>query len=339
MKTLIKLMLVTLPVMGMLFIPETLRNIRTYDALYPSSTGASQLVGTIQPKYLLINGMKNYAVNLPALYMPDGNSLLEKGVCFLANQIKVDINAECISEGGEKFQLRNVDYGHDTAVNTTVVVLFTVCVLSSLFGRRMKGRARVYTVCVIVMFLCLCLFMRWNAYVSRYMLPYLAAMCPMIAFWCEDISRYAKSAVIRNSGLLILGGLGILGLISLFSYHGKIAASQGARPEGYFTNRYGKVLAEEYEKVCSAVMENGDKTVGLILGGDSYEYPIQYLLQDSVEKLQHIMVDNPTAQYEDAEFLPDGIITTEKLGDTILYKNKRYHLVTSETQINYYQGE
>lgn len=56
-------------------------------------------------------------------------------------------------------------------------------------------------------------------------------------------------------------------------------------------------------------------------------------------KMQHIMVDNPTAKYEDPQFDPDGIITTENWGDTIVYKDRTYTLITDCTVLYLYQGE
>ena len=55
--------------------------------------------------------------------------------------------------------------------------------------------------------------------------------------------------------------------------------------------------------------------------------------------MQHIMVDNPTAKYEDPQFDPDGIITTENWGDTIVYKDRTYTLITDCTVLYLYQGE
>ena len=176
---------------------------------------------------------------------------------------------------------------------------------------------------------------------TRYMLPYLVLMCPMIAFWCEDMSLHAGTQVIRESVLYVVGWMGILGLITMFSYHGQTAKDQHmSRPGGYFTSRYGAEIGEdEYRRVCEAAVENNDRYIGLILNGDAYEYPMQYLLQGKIEKMQHIMVDNPTAKYEDPQFDPDGIITTENWGDTIVYKDRTYTLITDCTVLYLYQGE
>lgn len=340
-KTLVKLVLVTLPIMAILILPETFRNMDTYDAVYPSSTGASQLVSTLDPGYLFINGVKNYIYNFPNIYVENGNTFLEKGVNFLARKLHVDINAECISEGGGQFQLRSAtSYGHDTAVNATLLIFFTISLLWCLYRRRVKGLPKVYSYCTALLFICLCVFMRWNPYVTRYMLPYLALMCPMVAVWCEDMSLHAKSPLLRESALSVVGWMGILGLITMFSYHGEVVKEQHMRrPEGYFTNRYGAELSDEYRQVCNAVVDNNDKYIGLLLNGDAYEYPMQYLLQGKVEKMQHIMVDNPTAKYEDPQFDPDGIIATENWGDTIIYKDRTYTLITDCTLLYLYQGE
>ncbi len=42
---------------------------------------------------------------------------------------------------------------------------------------------------VAVIFIIFCCLVRWEPYVSRYMISYLALLCPMIAFETEDFSE------------------------------------------------------------------------------------------------------------------------------------------------------
>lgn len=154
---------------------------RSDAARKPPGTGASQLVSTLDLRYLFINGVKNYIYNFPNIYVENGNAFLERGVNFLARRLGVEINAECISEGGGEFQLRSA-----------------------------------------------------TSYVTSYMLSYVVLMCPMIVFWCEDMSLHARTPVIRESVLYVVGWMSILELITMFSYHGQTAKDQHmSRPGGY----------------------------------------------------------------------------------------------------------
>ena len=56
------------------------------------------------------------------------------------------------------------------------------------------------------------------------------------------------------------------------------------------------------------IQANGWKNIGLLLGSDSYEYPLWKVLGDNGYTIKHVNVDNETAIYEDKSFVPDCII-------------------------------
>ena len=90
-------------------------------------------------------------------------------------------------------------------------------------------------------------------------------------------------------------------------YHGKIASNQTG-DEGYFTNRWE--IAESYQKVADLVNDEGYRNVGLLMGGDSYEYPLLVMLND-YERIEHVNVENATGKYENQNFVPDIIIAVD----------------------------
>lgn len=94
------------------------------------------------------------------------------------------------------------------------------------------------------------------------------------------------------------------------------------RFKGYFYNR--QEIYSDYDEVCNIVISKGYKTVGLVLSGDSYEYPIWQRLNGSVELINHVMVVNESAQYEERDFIPECIISTKVMGDEIEYNKSVY---------------
>ncbi len=116
-------------------------------------------------------------------------------------------------------------------------------------------------------------------------------------------------------------------LFGLSVYHTKISMyGSDDRFKGYFYNR--QEIYSDYDEVCNIVKSKGYKTIGLVLSGDSYEYPIWQRLNSSAELINHIMVMNESVQYEKTDFMPECIISTKVMGDEIEYNEFVYELNT-----------
>lgn len=337
-KIILKLIVTALPVILLLIMPHLLRNLKTFGALFPSGTGARQLVGTLNPRYLLINGLKNFSFNFPNIYIPFSKGTCESLIRSIASLIGVDINDASIAEDGRIFSLGgNGEYGHDTAISFIIFILSIFCFVWCLYRRKnAKKEQKQYTYIVMALFSLICIFIRWEPFVSRYMLPYLALMCPMAAIWAEDIEQNAKRGWVRGSSTGVICTLAVLELCMLFSYHVKIAYRQHiSRPEGYFQNN--SAVREEFITACDEVKETGAKNIGLMTSGDSYEYTVWYMLKHNVNQIKHINVENDTIQYEDLDFVPDCIISRKDLGDNIETRGQQYKKIRAGEFINVYE--
>lgn len=325
-KIVLRIASISVPTMLIIIAPEALRNIQTFGSILAHQTGARQLVGTLNPRYLFINGLKNYSFNLPAVY--NANDLLKALVEKIADLINVDINAASISEDGRSFYVAPVNtLGHDTAVSPAVVIFFTAAVIWCLSRKEKNNKLAVaYTYLTMIMFVIICIFVRWEPFVSRYMLPYLALMSPSIAIWLEDMSKNSKNTLLRESCTVSVGCICIMGLALIFSYHGGIALKSlyVGRPDGYFINNSS--IGSEYINACNLIKINGNKKIGLIWSGDRYEYPIWQMTKHDVEEIRHISVNNETSRYEDASYVPDCILATSDLGDEIEFNGNSYTL-------------
>ena len=87
--------------------------------------------------------------------------------------------------------------------------------------------------------------------------------------------------------------------------------------------------------------------LGLVLGGDSWEYPLWQLLKDTKKlRIEHIDVKNKTSQAKGQavfrDFLPEAIMTSkwelaEK--DSYTFDGKNYHSVYQRENINLFVTE
>lgn len=325
---LIKLLLLSATVIGLVLFPEIARNIQTFGTVFPTITGPRQIVGTLEPRYLLVNLLKNFTFNLPTGFIINSEGMLVSLVNNFAVLIGVDINASSISEDGRAFYLTRANLGHDTAVNPAVLYIFIFSLIWCFVRKKQTDRKQqIYTYIVFCLFIIMCMIVRWEPFVSRYMLPYLALLCPAISIWVEDMFFNAQNRVIKNCCVPIVCWIGITGLLLLFSYHVDIALKQGrSRSEGYFTNR--REILEGYQQACDKVEETGAERIGLKTGEDAYQYPVYYMLKNSVKRIENVMVGNETAKYEDAAYIPDCILSTDDLGPVVEYHGSLYNKLT-----------
>ena len=80
-----------------------------------------------------------------------------------------------------------------------------------------------------------------------------------------------------------------------------------------------------YQEVKKYVKENDYKAIGLVLGSDSYDYPLFKMLEPDVDKIKHVNVDNATKVYEDMAFLPDCIVLIDREGPESMSCHGEYY--------------
>lgn len=307
-KVLIKLIFCAAPVLLLTLLPEIIRNLKTFSAIASSGTGQRQLIGTLQPLYVLVNFIKNFVYNLPNVYLYSSSDFLAKIVQKTAGLLKVDLNAPSIAEDGRTFFLHSApNFAHDTAINPVIAVLFILCIIIGLLKLRKKNLKKIllgYSFTASVCFLIFCMVLRWEPYVTRYMVSYLALLCPAIAVSLQNNT----SGSFRAAILGIICFVCFCDLGSMILYHRNMCVRSGAdqRPYGYFTNRTSEY--EPYVQISQYIAENGFRQIGLSMGEDNYEYPLWYLLKNSADRIEHVCVQNESAVYADCSFIPECII-------------------------------
>lgn len=308
--------------------PELARMYGTYHAFSSPQAGARQMVGSADLRLLLLNFLKSLAFNLPNAWMPGLSDGIKAFLYTLAAMLNVDLNDAAISENGQDYRLNAVnDYGHDTAVNAGIYWLWLICLVLLVAAwivrfvrhqQRMESMrgASVYLGTTIAAFVLFWLVVRWEPYEVRYMLPYLALICAAVPLAMQEIVATLLPALHTRTtqGILVATAVGILIptmilMRDVVDYHEEIVTQQGERPDGYYQWRRGE-LGPQYQ-LASAILDAGYSSVGLYCGGDDYEYPLWSLLGRDVQ-IEHVMVENETAQYEDTSYAPDAIIFLDR---------------------------
>ncbi|MDE7246697.1 MAG: hypothetical protein K2N43_02285 [Lachnospiraceae bacterium] len=305
-----RLFFCALPCVVLPMAPEILRNFKSFGAYASPSAGAAQLVGTRKPSYLLVNLLKNLSFNMPTPLIKDGDKIFAKIAVKAAALLQVELNAVSISENGREYGLHEAgNYGCDTAVNPIVFWLFLFCLVWTILriGRtKWEKNGRGYFWAATVSFLAFCTVLRWEPFVSRYMISYLALLCPMIASQIQCRTQGERRRLLRWGITGVVSLLCIVEILGLSRHHFEIWKDHArTRPYSYFTARWDELAV--YAPLTDEIKSQGYESVGLyLLKADDFEYPLWEMLDGC--HLEHIQVKNESAVYADAAFVPDCII-------------------------------
>lgn len=342
-QVLLKIILCVIPAVFIPLIPEWTRNYQTFAALTDPVVGARQLVGTLRPDYILINMIKNFAYNWSNIYLYGSNEWMVKIVFLTARILGVDMNDGSITEDGVEYIMRRApSYGHDTATNPVVVILAFFCFIWGVAHmRKSRNTGSKYSVWAMVMLLVFCAVVRWEPYVNRYMLAYLAALCPMIGWQIQEITGKCRFEGLRTAIVPVVCFLCLTELISLTRYHQEIWHEEAAgRPNGYFANNYD--IKGNFFEVLDVITEKDYKNIGIKIGGIEYEYPLWAALSERNVRIENVLIENVSDKYSDIEFVPECILTN-RYGEEIITLNdreyKRAEMSTENGKLAIYVSE
>lgn len=298
-----------------ILLPEWIRNIATFGALADQETGAKQLIGSLHPRHILVNMVKNIAFNLPSIWVYNGEKYIELFVRGFSTYLGIDIDNPVISENGTSYRIHAPQtYGCDTAVNPIITWLTLLSILFIIwkwkkFFKETDDRRRGYVISVIFSFFIFCALLRWEPFVSRYMISYLALLCPAICVVIEEIGYIYKGKVVYGIKSIIYF-VCIVEITGIFIYaHENLFEKLTPTTLAYYRERYN--VFDDYREAANYINDMDYTDIGLYIGGDSYEYPLIQMLNGE-RRVEHIKVDNKTSKYEDVNFIPSIIFVYQK---------------------------
>ena len=170
------------------------------------------------------------------------------------------------------------------------------------FTKRMSALSalRLYACFLVSSFLLFSILIKWQPWHSRLHLPIFVSFAPLLAIVFAKLKR---RIILILCGLLLLSALphlllnssrslfkkpqelpAFLSKVSLFEHHWpSYSILQTERKKLYFTNRPD--LAEEYIRTAQKAKSLQCFQIGLLSGGDHYEYPIALFLKDRIPDL------------------------------------------------------
>jgi len=286
------------------------RNMGLYHqkVLGPVTDGSSLVNSAINYQTFTANLLRNIGIHLgtPSRKL---NDLIENGIQNLAQAAHADLNDPRASFGNDKFQVGKPSRGEDSAPAPFHLGLFLIASILLFYRREYCRRFLPYFCCVLVMALMFFLVVRWQPWIIRFQLPLFVLFAPLCAaafegYWDnrQNIILITVLFIIASPYVFNASPRHLFGPKSLF---------HKSRIERYFLGN--SPWSEPYNEAANEILKSGCQNVGLVLGGDSWEYPLWALLERDRPwngRMEHVMVDNLTKDipYPLGDFKPCQIV-------------------------------
>lgn len=314
--------LLTISISLFVISPEIIRNLISFNFISDPWQGKGQLIYTSDLRYILISFLKNLFFNLPSKYWTNLSSLLSDIVYSLAYRMGINPNAETISECGKEFVLSipgTLDC--DGAISPIPVASMLFCIVLSLATVVKKKKIKAfngYTTTSFISFFVMCAIIRWEPWIGRYLIAYLALLCPAIAFQISLISGCEKKDKIKGFICGILFTMCITTLTDLVKNTSAIAIQMesSSRDNNYYY--VNSSAYEEYKCLLDYLDNDKYKSVGISVQ-NNYLYPIINRLFNKGVSFKNVNIQNSTSKYEDMTYAPDIILVIDNKLDSDEY--------------------
>jgi hypothetical protein len=288
---------------------------------------------------IVSNLIRNAGLHL-TLPIPLWNDALNKAVRGAHHAIGADANDPTTTYPRGAFRGLGFSMHEDDSGNILHFML-VIAVAGWLLTPRAAGRGdwREYGLVLAagaLVFVCL---LKWQPWHSRLHLGLFVLAAPLAAAVLDD--RLGRRAVRAVTTLLLVAAIPWL----LWNRPRPLAGGEGVlvadRAAQYFAN--GPKLMEPYRRAADYVRARGHDRVGLMLGGNDWEYPLWVLLgQESGQRsirLEHLGVENATHAFEASRppFRPAVVISTTPTRPEVDYGGARYERRASWSPVTVYE--
>jgi hypothetical protein len=257
----------------------------------------------------LSNLVRNASLHLTST--PPLNARIQAAIIGLHDHVLgIDVNDPRTTWPGTAFQVNRISLNEDLAGNPLHFLLLVIaCITYFLIGKKRTRLATGYLLALIVAYVAFCSYLKFQPWHSRLHLPLFILWTPFIGWLAAQVvsSRVAGSIAIA----LMLGSLP-----ALLQSHQKPLLDTRAnvlivpRDRQYFASN--PALFDPYMQASRVLRDSGCAKVGLVLGGNDWEYPLWALTNTSTRKIsfEHVKVPNASAKLRTRMEPPCAIFQT-----------------------------
>jgi hypothetical protein len=301
--------------------PNYVRQIRTYGSpLGPREEPANlsleaQPYGndTHSPAAIFSNVLRNATTELltPFERLTSGFEWATRAIHRL---LRLDPDDPRITLKGGSFHIYSGRWADENFAGNPLhfMLILAACALVAVRPPAGSSHARAYALCLVGGFFFFSAMIRWNAWVTRVLLPLLIAGTPLVGLALHRLGRQWPAFTIALLALALAVPVAIYNrsrpLVGPNAYYNYDRLTQ------YYLT-VGPDLMNVHQQMAQAATTIPCRNVGLRLGRDDWEYPLwlQFRACGVKCRFEHIGVDNPSARYYRMlpPFEPDLTVTIQ----------------------------
>jgi hypothetical protein len=191
--------------------------------------------------------------------------------------------------GGE-FRLSNVLWNQeDCAPNPAHFLLVLLAAISLSTRIRRNLAPAVYALAVALGFVGFCAYLRWQPWHTRLHLPLMVLAAPFVG--AVVAQNWQPRLAMVLAGLLPLLAIPVIAENYNHPLVGYPSIFDQKRSSRYFVTRPG--MEAPYRQIIDAVVAHHPREVGLIIGGNDWEYPFDMLLKRRLPNIRIEAYPNP----------------------------------------------
>lgn len=325
--------LLALGIILLLASPGFVRNYKsTGDIFAFEQMAGNLLVKTINPKLLFLNICKNISTEMAGREEPDA---VWHATMLLAESMEIDIEDPEISACGGGFSRgRNCykNYHHDAAGAHVLMLIVGalslfyparfgyICIRRKTIGDRV---IRTYILTTFLasamMFVCI----RWQPWGNRLLLPALSTLCIFTGYAVDRLPNNSIRIIIISVILLLMYPDAYGSVKKQKNDYADFVLAGEDRFDLYFKNRVDN--KDIYKAIVQEIQTMDVSEIGLLLSGDTYEYPLWVALKDKDTELHHVVLEDIGSVRT-----PDCIISIHRnigFGEYLIYGTQMYQCI------------
>jgi len=288
------------------------RNIFLYDnPIGPRSRISTHAVQVVDGRAVVSNVLRNAALHA-GTPSPHVNKAVSLGILGVHKLMDFDVNdPRTTSEGNFKIRTPSM---HETQAGNLFhgVIILLMLVYVTVRRKNFLTSLKVYSVVVLATFILFSAIFQWQIFGSRYHVAFFVLMAPIFG-------AVLVAGVSRTVGTILCTALWIASLPWALGNNSRPLISGiertyidsvlvEPRDSAYLAN--ATYLERPYQEMSAAIRQASCEDVGLMLHGNSAEYPFWVFLgaPSASLNLQWIVAGTPSAALSDTTFEPCAII-------------------------------
>jgi hypothetical protein len=254
------------------------------------------------------------------------NAALQAGIVRLHELVGLNASDPRSTYGTPTFRVNPLSFHEDYAGNPLHLVLGAVALgLFVRHGPRRDPALLAYVACLTGAALLFCLLLKWQPWHSRLHLPLFVLAAPFVAV---ALTRHLPAPLtLALAGALVLAAMPWVVGNQTRPLLGDPSLLRMSATERMFFNR--PELRAPYVGAADALTARGCGQVGLVIGGNDWEYPLWVLLRERLGpsvRVEHVAVQNVSraAAATDGP-IPCGIVAWDQdLAPAIVWRGVPY---------------